>query len=121
MGGIAQTFSSVSRRLTGLNDKFGINTPVAGGGKIGPLGFSGPRTRARVALDETFGVPPSPGDPGFIDTTPVVPTPVTPMPVPGQDDLANIAARRRSIDEQLRRRGRVSTVLSSPQSEPLGG
>lgn len=48
-------------------------------------------------------------------------TPVTPMPVPGQDDLSNIAAQRRSLADQLRRRGRLSTILSQPQSEPLGG
>jgi len=51
----------------------------------------------------------------------VTPTPVTPMPGVDPTDLNTIAARRRSIEEQLRRRGRMSTVLSNPQAEPLGG
>lgn len=49
------------------------------------------------------------------------PEPVTPMPSPTDADAQ--AARRRSIAEQLRRRGRASTILTSDvnTSEPLGG
>lgn len=49
------------------------------------------------------------------------PEPVTPMPSP--TDATTQAARRRSIAEQLRRRGRASTILTSDvnTSEPLGG
>ena len=47
-------------------------------------------------------------------------TPPTPMPIPGQDSLANIMARRASIAAQLARRGRLSTILSQIQPEPLG-
>jgi|SRR6267378_3424710 len=49
-----------------------------------------------------------------------LPPPIA-MPVPGQDDLANIASRRRSIQSQLARRGRLSTILSQGFYEPLGG
>lgn len=45
----------------------------------------------------------------------------TPMPIPGQDTLEAIRARRSSIQAQLARRGRLSTILSSPSFEPLGG
>jgi hypothetical protein len=48
-------------------------------------------------------------------------TPPTPMPIPGQDTLEAVTARRRSIQAQLARRGRLSTILSQPQAEPLGG
>lgn len=122
MSGAAQSFSQLSRGLTNVNNRLGINTFGAGLGKIGPLGFSGPRTQGRQQLDKTFGVPPSEGDPGYVPPPgPPVVTPVTPMPIPGQDDLSNIAARRKSIEQQLFRRGRMSTVLSNPQNEPLGG
>ncbi len=47
--------------------------------------------------------------------------PPTPMPIPGQDTLEAVTARRRSIQAQLARRGRLSTILSQPQAEPLGG
>ena len=47
-------------------------------------------------------------------------TPPTPMPIPGQDAIANIMARRASIAAQLARRGRLSTILSQSQPEPLG-
>lgn len=57
----------------------------------------------------------------FTPAAPPEVPPATKMPVPGQDDLANIAARRRSVAAQLARRGRLSTILSQPQSEPLGG
>jgi hypothetical protein len=119
MSGIGQTFSSFSHALTDINRKVGI-----GGGRasVGPFGPSNPRERGRRAIDPVFGVPPVEGDPGYVPPpTPPVVTPVTPMPVPGQDELANIEARRRSISEQLARRGRASTILSNPQTEPLGG
>jgi len=48
------------------------------------------------------------------------PPPVIPMPDPSPESAANIAARRRSVQAQLLRRGRMSTILTQPQSEPLG-
>lgn len=123
MTSLAQSFSQLSRAGTSLNSKW-PSLAIPGGqklGGLGPLGFSGPRTQVRQQLDKTFGVPPSEGDPGYVPLVSPAVTPVTPMPIPGQDDLANIAARRKSIEEQLFRRGRLSTVLSNPQSEPLGG
>ena len=47
-----------------------------------------------------------------ITSPPVMPTP---------DDAAVKAAKRRSIAEQIRRRGRASTILESNQTETLGG
>lgn len=123
MSGVAQSFSQLSRAGTSFNSRW-PSLAIPGGqklGGLGPLGFSGPRTQVRQQLDKTFGVPPSEGDPGYVPPGPPVVTPVTPMPIPGQDDLANISARRKSIEQQLFRRGRMSTVLSNPQTEPLGG
>src|SRR5690242_17108259 len=88
-------------------------------GPFNPLGSAGifPTKMVNKAISEgdvISGYKPPP-------ETPTV-TPVTPMPIPGQDDLANIAARRQSIEQQLLRRGRLSTILTSPQTnEPLGG
>jgi len=59
---------------------------------------------------------PNRGDPEF---DPVLPTPI-PMPDPSPTSQASIAARRRSIQAQALRRGRMSTILSQAQSEPLG-
>lgn len=55
-----------------------------------------------------------------IPSVPDIPAP-TAMPIPGQDALANIISRRRSIQAQLARRGRLATILSQPATEPLGG
>lgn len=121
MSSLAKSFSELTAAGTALNRKF---TP--GGGRAsgigGPIGPSTLFEQTRRTLDKSFGIPPIEGDPGYTPppASPVL-TPVTPMPIPGQDDLANISARRRSIEEQMRRRGRVSTVLSGQQSEPLGG
>lgn len=121
MSGAAQSFSNLSNALTNINKRLSIPT-YGDRGTVGPFGFNLPREQGRQALDKAFGVPPVEGDPGFVPPPgPPVVTPVTPMPIPGQDDLTNIAARRKSIEEQLFRRGRLSTVLSNPQSEPLGG
>ena len=51
-------------------------------------------------------------------------TPVTPMPTPG--DANSKAAKRASITEQMRRRGRASTILTDGTggpivNDPLGG
>lgn len=51
-------------------------------------------------------------------------TPPTPMPTPG--DAASKAAKRQSITEQMRRRGRASTILTDGSggpavNDPLGG
>lgn len=120
MTSLAQSFSQLTAAGTALNRKF---TP--GGGRAsgigGPIGPSTLFEQTRRTLDRPFKIAPVEGDPGYVPPASPVVTPVTPMPIPGQDDLANISARRRSIEEQIRRRGRVSTVLSSPQSEPLGG
>ena len=82
---------------------------------LGQTNISSAERRRTQQASQDFGItpPPQPGDTN--------PTPVTPMPIPGQDDLANIAARRKSIEQQLFRRGRLSTILSNPLSEPLGG
>lgn len=45
----------------------------------------------------------------------------TAMPDPSADSIANVYARRTSIAAQLARRGRLSTFLSQPKMEPLGG
>lgn len=45
----------------------------------------------------------------------------TTEPVPMPDPLAQEAASKRSIVEQLARRGRASTILTSPGSGKLGG
>lgn len=47
--------------------------------------------------------------------------PVIPMPDPDPSSQGSIAARRRSVQAQMLRRGRMSTILTQPQSEPLGG
>ena len=114
-----ESFSQLSAGLTSLNRRLSFGPHILGIGPPGPLGFSEPRTRARQILDKDFGVAPKEGDPGY--PAPLVPTPVTPLAGNDPTDLNIIAARRRSIEEQMRRRGRMSTVLSSPQIEPLGG
>jgi hypothetical protein len=118
MGSVAESVSQITYGLTKLNNK----TAIGGGqARLGAVGFTGGLEKSRRAHDNIWDVPPSPGDSGYVaPATPNV-TPVTPMPIPGQDDLANISARRRSIEQQLARRGRLSTVLSNPQNEPLGG
>jgi hypothetical protein len=56
-----------------------------------------------------------------VPSIPSIPAPA-PMPVPGPDDPSTINARRNSIQAQLLRRGRLSSILSQgAQSEPLGG
>src|SRR3977135_3654447 len=97
-----------------------INNPLPKGGgmgifnKLDPVGSAIAKHKG-ANLDPFHLYTPAPEP----DTA--TPTPVTPMPIPGQDDLSNIAARRRYIEEPFRRRGRMSTVLSNPQAEPLGG
>ena len=51
------------------------------------------------------------------DAPVVEPPPVMPVP----DDEAMKKARRRSITQQLSRRGRQSTILSDSSSDALGG
>lgn len=124
MGSTAVSFSALSKKLTSLNSDLSPHSsrmPFNSGEGAGPLGFSTARTKARQQLDQALAVPPSVGDPGYVAPPNLNVTPVTPMPVPGQDDLASIAARRQSIQQQLARRGRVSTILSNAQNEPLGG
>lgn len=119
MGSAASSFSALSRGLSNANNHFSV---FGGRAAIGPLGTSNVNTKIRQTLDPAFGVPKGPGDSGYQAPPPdPTVTPVTPMPVPGQDDLASIAARRQSIQQQLARRGRVSTILSNAQNEPLGG
>src|SRR6266853_2926887 len=108
---MAESFSQLSAGLTSLKKRLSFGPKIGGIGPPGPLGFSEPRTRLRQSLDKDFGVAPRVGDPGFPD--PVVPTPVTPLAVNDPTDLNIIAARRQSIEEQIRRRGRMSTVLTN--------
>jgi len=125
---MASTFSSVTRKLDELSSKMSTATAIAfgrpGGGRAasGPLGPVTLSPKIRRQLDEGFGVPPSQGDPGYVPPPepPVIPPP-TPMPDPDLSSLGSIAARRRSIQAQLARRGRMSTILSQGQPEPLGG
>jgi len=42
------------------------------------------------------------------------------MPDPDPSSRESIAARRRSVQAQALRRGRMSTILSQSQAEPLG-
>lgn len=45
-----------------------------------------------------------------------------PMPVPLPDDQAQVQAKRRSISDQIARRGRASTILTDANSgDRLGG
>ena len=45
-----------------------------------------------------------------------------PEPMPVSDDAATALAKRRSVSDQLRRRGRASTILTDLQGgERLGG
>jgi hypothetical protein len=118
MSSVAQSFSQLSASLTKRSKELGVGGGRANMGVLGPtLG----RTVMRQQLDKTLGVAPIEGDPGYVAPPSLNVTPVTPMPVPGVDDLSNVAARRRSIEDQLRRRGRMSTVLGGAQTEPLGG
>jgi len=66
---MASTFSSVSRGLTKLNKKLGV-----GGGRanVGPLGFTKMREQGRRGLDEVFGVPQRPGEPGYEEDPSIV-------------------------------------------------
>lgn len=50
---------------------------------------------------------------------PVV-TPVVAMPAPGPKDPNATAAKRKSIAEQLRRRGRASTIMTNLSDDTLG-
>lgn len=117
---MAQTASNSSAKLSKANlklsPKIGRNSLV---GSPGPLGFTKPRDKLRQELDERFEVEPREGDPGYVPPpqAPVVPPPI-PMPDPDPSSRESIAARRRSVQAQALRRGRVSTVLS--QAEPLG-
>ena len=52
-------------------------------------------------------------------SAPPAPTPPTPMPTP--DDQQVQEAQRRSLAEQLARRGRASTILSDPQNSDVLG
>lgn len=123
MSSIGQSFSQLSKGFTSLNSKLALRIPYGPSSteEIGPIGPTTGRNRLRRGLDKAFGVLPSEGDPGYVPPANPQITPVTPMPIPGQDDLASMAARRQSIQQQLFRRGRFSTILSDPQSEPLGG
>lgn len=122
MGSVSQTFSDLSAGLTNLNKRLAVNVPLGKGVRqVGPLGFSEGRTRIRQELDKTLSVSPREGDPGYVPPAEPVLTPVTPLVGNDPTDLNIIAARRRSIEDQLRRRGRMSTVISNPQNEPLGG
>jgi len=76
-----------------------------------------PVTTATVLGTKALGSALSPKIPNI--NIPAIPGP-TPMPIPGADDMSTILARRASISAQLARRGRLSTILSQPQSEPLG-
>lgn len=65
----------------------------------------------------------APDAPAPTGPAPIV-TPVTPMPTPG--DANSKAAKRASITEQMRRRGRASTILTDGTggpvvNDPLGG
>lgn len=55
---------------------------------------------------------------GQLNDSPVVAAPVT-MPTAGSADTLN--AMRSDIQEQITRRGRAATILTSPASETLGG
>lgn len=57
------------------------------------------------------------GGGGQVYTPPPIPAPPV-MPVP--DDTAVKAAKRKSLAEQLRRRGRASTILSDESTDTLG-
>lgn len=50
------------------------------------------------------------------DAPAVTPPPLMPTP----DDAAMIAARKRSLAEQISRRGRASTILTNDNAEKLG-
>ena len=119
---MAQAASNISAKLSEANlklsPKIGRNSRI---GSPGPLGFTKPRDKFRQELDETFDVAPREGDPGYVPPPgpPVVPAPI-PMPDPDSSSQASIAARRRSVQAQALRRGRMSTILSQSQSEPLG-
>ena|SRR5260221_9746315 len=98
----------------------GMNNPFPKGGfrgifnKLDPVGHTLANYKgANLDPYHLYTAPPEPDQP--------TPTPVTPMPGNDPSDLNIISARRRSIEEQMRRRGRMSTVLSNPQAEPLGG
>ena len=52
---------------------------------------------------------------------PTVSAPVPTMPTPGLQSETARAARRASIAEQMRRRGRASTILTGASSDVLGG
>lgn len=48
------------------------------------------------------------------------PAVAAPSVMPNPDDAAAQAARRKSISDQMARRGRASTILSDTSSEKLG-
>lgn len=110
MSDVTDSISKGAKRLT--------STALGTIGKIAPIYdpfIMGPQVKKLTDIGQKEL------SPGEIAQPEIAPTPPTVMPVPGQDDLANIAARRRSVQAQLLRRGRLSTILSQPQNEPLGG
>lgn len=115
MGGAAQARNKITKALDPLGAAVGRRYGPVAGSVAGPGGAV------------TGGVPGDPSNrseadlPSIVEPPPPPIEPPTVMPVPGQDDLSNIAARRRSVREQLARRGRLSTILTQPQSQPLGG
>lgn len=118
-----KTASSLSKlgKTAGYSKTIANLDPL--GREISKLGLPGlltgaPGTIAQRAEDRA-NTPAPIIDPGEDLNTdiPAVPR----MPVPGPNSLDTIRARRLSIQAQLARRGRLSTILSQPQYEPLGG
>lgn len=69
-----------------------------------------------------FGIVSSKAVDALLPKTPKADAPaVTPPPImPTPDDAAMVAARKRSLAEQISRRGRASTILTNDNAEKLG-
>lgn len=129
MGKVASTLSRIGYEGSSITNKISRRVLPGWQGKFG-YGqiFNKSQAAVRKKLDEKWGVEPkevSREDPAVryegeeaVPEAPAVVPPVTPMPDPG-DPFVRATTRRRSVQSQLARRGRMSTILS--QSEPLGG
>lgn len=112
MIGAGATAAEAGLAATALGGTMGAGGAAAGGALGGGIMSTMAKTGAQAVGTSLISSilapePPQPPNAG----------PVTPMP----DPLAQAAARKKSIIEQTSRRGRASTIMTSPTGGSLGG
>jgi len=95
--------------------------PVAAGSGATAAGTGGLLTGVGKALSSPLGAVGLGEAAGAVTTSLLAPKPPSaPAPLPMPDPLAQQNAQRQAVIEQLARRGRASTILTSP-GDSLGG